>query len=101
MDNIHKHSTPNTFKVLVGNKVDAKQRKVSTERGKAAAQNFDMPFFETSAKDGTNVVETFHTLAAQIVKKMNKTETLEKPDEPPKPDKTSKEKKSGGHCCIQ
>eukprot|EP01138_Halocafeteria_seosinensis_P005225 gb/GECG01005342.1/.p1 GENE.gb/GECG01005342.1/~~gb/GECG01005342.1/.p1 ORF type:complete len:378 (+),score=63.06 gb/GECG01005342.1/:1-1134(+) len=97
MDNIHQHSTPNTYKVLVGNKVDSKHRQVSTERGAAAAKEYDMPFFETSAKDGTNVVDTFHTLAAQIVKRINKAEASSPDKKPP----TKAVKKSGSNCTVQ
>jgi Ras-related protein Rab-8A len=97
MDNIHQHSTPNTYKVLVGNKVDSKHRQVSTERGAAAAEEYDMPFFETSAKDGTNVVDTFHTLAAQIVKRINNVEATNADTKQP----AKAVKKSGSACTVQ
>jgi len=49
--------------VLVGNKCDLEaQRQVTTQNGKELAAEWDVPFFETSAKDKTNVTESFHGL---------------------------------------
>jgi small GTP-binding protein len=52
--------------VLVGNKQDL-ERVVSVEEGEALAKEFGIPYFETSAKDGTNVEAVFGTLARTIV----------------------------------
>ena len=50
--------------VLLGNKVDVPDRAVSTVVAERWAKaNNNMPYFETSAKDGTNVEEAFRTLA--------------------------------------
>jgi small GTP-binding protein len=47
--------------VLVGNKVDLQPyRQISYEEGRAVADEMKIPFFETSAKDGTNVIQMFH-----------------------------------------
>lgn len=50
--------------VLVGNKCDlpSQDRQVSTEEGRALAQELGCEFLETSAKIGTNVPEVFHHL---------------------------------------
>lgn len=54
--------------VLLGNKVDAEARKVSTAQAQDwCKENGDMAYFETSAKDNINVVKAFET-AARIVK---------------------------------
>ena len=47
-------------KVLIGNKADLTDKKViETEQGLALAKEFGMAFFETSARSGNNVNETF------------------------------------------
>eukprot|EP00754_Rhynchopus_humris_P003531 Rhum_TRINITY_DN11855_c1_g1::Rhum_TRINITY_DN11855_c1_g1_i2::g.47552::m.47552/K07836/RAP1B; Ras-related protein Rap-1B len=58
--------------VLVGNKCDLHERKVSTAEGQALAANWfedgkgPVPFYETSAKEGTNITETFHQVVREI-----------------------------------
>ena len=48
---------------LVGNKIDdEKNRKVDTEEGEKLAKEFQLKFYETSAKIGTNVEATFKGL---------------------------------------
>ena len=50
--------------ILLGNKVDVPDRAVSTVVAERWAKaNNNMPYFETSAKDGTNVEEAFRTIA--------------------------------------
>ena len=50
-------------KVLVGNKADLERdRTVPTEKGQALADEFGIPFFETSAKSGENIEEAFSAL---------------------------------------
>lgn len=42
--------------VILGNKIDINERQVSTEEAQAwCRDNGDYPYFETSAKDATNV----------------------------------------------
>ena len=48
----------------------ASSPQVDGARGKALADEFHMRFFETSAKDGTNVTEAFHLLARDVISKM-------------------------------
>jgi hypothetical protein len=60
----HGHPQLHNSIVLVGNKCDAIDRRlVSYERGKALADEFGWPFFETSAKRNINVTEAFKTAA--------------------------------------
>ena len=55
--------------VLVGNKCDLEgSRAVSTEEGKIYAEKNKIKFFETSAKDGTNINEVFEYIANEIYK---------------------------------
>ena len=58
MRNIEQHAADNVNKILVGNKcdMDESKRAVPTSRGKALADEFGIPFFETSAKSNINVV---------------------------------------------
>ena len=49
--------------VLIGNKCDlVDERNVTTEEGRQVAKKSNAPFFETSAKDRTNVYEAVEAL---------------------------------------
>ena len=57
---IEKHAKENVFKFLVGNKSDlVEQRKVSYEEAKQYADEHELPYIETSAKEGININELF------------------------------------------
>jgi len=59
----------------VGNKCDNEEdRIVSTEDGNRLAQRHNMLFFETSAKEGTNVREVFGSISTKILKKLKNNE---------------------------
>jgi len=50
--------------VLIGNKVDLENRVVSQKRAQSWCQtNGNIPYFETSAKEGINVDQAFQTIA--------------------------------------
>ena len=67
MENIKKNAPENAKLILVENKCDlANERKVSYEEGENYAKKFNIKFFESSAKDGTNVKEFFFYLANEI-----------------------------------
>ena len=59
---IEKHAKENVFKFLVGNKSDlAEERKVTYEEAKEYADEHDLPYIETSAKEGININELFES----------------------------------------
>ena len=60
---IEKYSKPGVCKVLVGNKCDLESlRQVPKEEAEEFANQFGMPFIETSAKASLNVEEAFVTM---------------------------------------
>lgn len=54
-------------RILVGNKCDAPDKKVSTEEGQALASQMDIPFFETSAKDNLNIETVFDEITKLVL----------------------------------
>jgi len=69
--NIEQHASENINKVLVGNKCDlGDKRIIDTARGKSLADEFKIPFFETSAKNSINVEEAFISLARDVKKRL-------------------------------
>jgi len=65
------HGAEGADRMLLGNKADTgndgcPQRVVSAERGQALANEYGIPFMETSAKDGTNVKEAFNMIADAV-----------------------------------
>ena len=61
--------------ILVGNKCDIndEKRKVTFEEGEKKGKEFQIPFFETSCKDGINVKEVFERIVNDIIFKKNQT----------------------------
>ena len=60
--------------VLVGNKCDLSddERKISLKEGQDKANEFQIPFYETSCKDGINIKEALEKLIDDIIEKGNK-----------------------------
>ncbi len=67
------HANQNVEKILVGNKCDLEGKKViETQQGQELAREFNMGFFEASARTGHNVNETFLHIASSIKEKLSK-----------------------------
>mmetsp|Transcript_70805 Transcript_70805/g.117250 ORF Transcript_70805/g.117250 Transcript_70805/m.117250 type:complete len:212 (+) Transcript_70805:25-660(+) len=62
------HGAEDAERLLLGNKADMEtpKRAIDTARGKALADEYGIPFFETSAKMGVNVEEAFHSITNSV-----------------------------------
>jgi len=98
--NIEQHAADNVDKILVGNKCDMESEKVvETARGSALAEEYSIKFFETSAKQNINVVESFEAIAKDIKKRLmdNPSATATGPSGVKLSDKPAPS--SGSKCC--
>lgn len=68
MDDIHTYANSTVKIVLVGNKCDAEEGRVevSEEEGKALANQYKIPFIQTSAMENINVTEAFSILIGLV-----------------------------------
>ena len=74
MTKIEQYAAEDVNRVLVGNKCDVppSERAVTTAQGQELADEYGVPFFETSAKGNTRVEETFTSIASDIMGKLGK-----------------------------
>lgn len=73
MDNIKKHASSDIFVVLLGNKVDLEDRKITYAQGKEVADKHGFQYYETSAKTGAKVVTAFSSLSEKITNRREMT----------------------------
>lgn len=61
--------------ILIGNKSDmVAERQVDTSEGKQLADQYNIPFLETSAKDNVNISDIFQKLGVGIKERLLKEE---------------------------
>jgi len=64
---IQMHADVNVNKILIGNKCDCQdQRAISYEEGESLAKEYNISFYETSAKQDINVEKSFITIATDV-----------------------------------
>jgi len=72
LQEIDRYACENVHKVLVGNKSDmVNERKVTSKEAKEFADQLNLEFLETSAKNATNVEEAFSKMASSIKEKLD------------------------------
>uniref|UniRef100_A0A8C7UFA5 ZRAB1B, member RAS oncogene family a n=1 Tax=Oncorhynchus mykiss TaxID=8022 RepID=A0A8C7UFA5_ONCMY len=99
LQEIGRYASENVNKLLVGNKCDLTTKKVvDYTTAKEFADSLSIPFLETSAKDATNVEQSFMTMAAEIKKRMGPGATAGGEKHNLKIDSTPV-RQSGGGCC--
>lgn len=69
MDQITRFKGDDVPIILVGNKCDLNYRQVSTEDGSKLSNEWDVPFFETSAKENINTYNIFYEVIRNYDKK--------------------------------
>ena len=57
----------NAYIVLVGNKIDSFNRVITEEEGINLANEYDINFFETSAKNDKNITELFYHILSKLL----------------------------------
>jgi len=68
-----KYSPKTVLMVLIGNKCDLEQsREVSTEEGQELSDKNGISFYETSAREGTNIKEIFQKTGEEIYQNIKK-----------------------------
>ena len=64
---INENAPEGVSKILVGNKCDKSDKKISKEQGIKTADSYRMKFYETSAKNNNNINEAFKDLIKNIL----------------------------------
>ena len=95
INQIREEANPNVVIYLAGNKVDVNEelRVVKTEEEQKIADEYNLTFYETSAKSGININEIFEDLVKKVDEIYSKLEV---------PKKQTKNKKYTGNkkgCC--
>ena len=80
INQIREEANPNVVIYLAGNKVDVNDelRVVKTEEGQKIADEYNLTFYETSAKSGININEIFEDLVKKVDEIYSKLEVPKK-----------------------
>ena len=80
INQIREEANPNVVIYLAGNKIDVNEelRVVRTEEGQKIADEYNLPFYETSAKSGININEIFEDLVKKVDEIYSKLEVPKK-----------------------
>jgi small GTP-binding protein len=91
--------------IILGNKIDIKERSIKSEEGMKFAKDKDLPYFETSSITMQNINEAFEKMAKMILESQNEnnlkrsvSKTKLKKDKHKNKKEEEKNKSSGG-CC--
>lgn len=74
VDEIERNADKHCNKILIGNKCDVEDsaRAVTRAEGEALARDYNMRFFEASAKKDIHVGDAFECIARQVVERLSK-----------------------------
>jgi len=73
MNSIKTYADPDAIPILIANKMDLEdKREISTSQGKALADEYNIHFYETSAKSKQNVDEAFMDITTTVFNQWNK-----------------------------
>ncbi|XP_030854540.1 ras-related protein ORAB-1 isoform X3 [Strongylocentrotus purpuratus] len=100
LQEIDRYASENVNKLLVGNKCDLTTKKVvDYTTAKEYADQLEIPFLETSAKNATNVEQAFMTMAAEIKNRMGPGSVPSGSSHDKINPSTTPVKPSGSGCC--
>ncbi|KAJ3323762.1 GTP-binding protein of the rab [Blyttiomyces sp. JEL0837] len=101
LQEIDRYAVEGVNKLLVGNKSDLTSKKVvEYDAAKELADQLQIPFLETSAKNSSNVEQAFLTMAKQIKDRMGTaTSTTQNKATVKVGQGTNVPQQSGGGCC--
>ncbi|EDR22465.1 hypothetical protein, conserved [Entamoeba dispar SAW760] len=101
-----------TIMVMAGNKCDLEeQRQIPNEEAKKLAEEWKIPFFETSAQNNINVTELFNSIASELLKSSQEetaatpstaapSQTQQESQSNSEDNKKSKKEKKKGKCIL-
>ena len=95
LGDISRYACSEVPRILIGNKCDdITKKEVDYIYGKDFSEKEGMPFIETSAKDGTNILEAFELITEEMIK------SIASPELPGVVDINSKPPKSEKNCAC-